>query len=97
MAILNVSKIYKELDEIKSLIAVSKAEYIGIEEAAKHLGLAKTYLYSLIHQGRIPFYKPNGKKVYFNKLELNKWISQSKVKSIDELDRETTQPPLTSN
>ncbi len=88
MAIFNAAKFLNELAEIKSLITVSNAEYIGIEEASKHLGLSKTYLYTLVHKGKIPFYKPNGKKIYFNKLELNEWINKSKVKSIDELELE---------
>ncbi len=88
MALFNAARFLNELAELKSLITVSNAEYIGIEEASKHLGLSKTYLYSLVHKGKLPFYKPNGKKIYFNKLELNSWIAQSKVKSIDEIEIE---------
>lgn len=34
----------------------------------------------------IPFYKPLGKKIYFNKSELDEWIFNGKILSNDELD-----------
>lgn len=94
MALFNATKFFNELAEIKSLITVSNAEFIGIDEASKHLGLSKTYLYSLVHKGKLPFYKPNGKKIYFNKLELNEWISKSRVKSSKELAIEFLLAPM---
>ncbi len=94
MSYLNISKIHKELTEIKSLLNVTSAEFIGIEEASKHLGLSKTYLYSLVHKGKLTFYKPNGKKIYFNKLELNEWIAKSRVKSSRELAIDFFMAPL---
>ena len=94
MALFNAKKFFDELAEIKSLITVSNAEYIGIDEASKHLGLSKNYIYSLVHKGKIPFYKPNGKKIYFNRLELNDWIAKSKVQSLEEMAREFLLAPL---
>jgi excisionase family DNA binding protein len=88
MALLNISKIYNLLKEIKSLIVVSKAEFIGIDEAAKYLRLKKSYLYNLVHRKQIPFYKPNGKKIYFNKLELSNLIASSRVKTVQEVEQE---------
>jgi excisionase family DNA binding protein len=96
MSLFNAKKFFDELEEIKSLITVSNAEFIGIEEASKHLRLSKTYLYSLVHKGKLPFYKPNGKKIYFNKIELNDWIAKSKIKTTEELESELSGLPLTS-
>ena len=88
MAILNNQKIYNLLKEIKFSIVVSKAEFIGIDEAAEYLRLKKSYLYNLVYRKQIPFYKPNGKKIYFNKLELSSWITTSKVKTVQEIEQE---------
>lgn len=94
MSLFNAKKFFDELAEIKSLITVSNAEFIGVDEASKHLGLSRTYLYSLVHKGILPFYKPNGKKIYFNKLELNNWIAKSKIKTAEELEIELNCPSL---
>ena len=88
MSYINISKIYNSLEELKALIVVQNAEFIDLDEAAKYLRLKKSYLYNLVHRKEVPFYKPNGKKIYFNKLELNNWIISSKVKTINEVEEE---------
>lgn len=84
----NVTKLYQELAEIKNLIQSTNAEFIDVDEAAKYLKFKKSYLYVLVSKNQIPYYKPNGKKIYFNKPELNTWIIQSKVKTINEVEHE---------
>jgi excisionase family DNA binding protein len=61
-------------------------EILELKQAAELLKLKPSYMYSLIHQNKIPHYKPNGKRVYFIKSELIKWILGSKVKTIDEME-----------
>lgn len=56
---------------------------LTLEEAAKHMGVSKSNLYQLIHRRAIPFYKPNGKMVYFNRLELDKWLQRNRVEQVD--------------
>ncbi len=80
--------LYKEISSLKSLIRESNSEYIGVEETAKLLGFKKSYLYQLIHKNLIPHYKPNGKKVLFDKFELKEWISKSRVKTVNEIEGE---------
>jgi len=38
--------------------------------------------------GIIPSYKPNGKKLYFNREELNSWLLSNKHYSKDEIENE---------
>lgn len=52
-------------------------ELLGIEEAAKYLNLAKQTLYGFTSKGVIPYLK-KGKKLYFKKSELDKWINEGK-------------------
>jgi excisionase family DNA binding protein len=79
---LNPKYIYTQLNELKSLFLSAKSDFIPLDQAAEYLQFKKSYLYNLISKKKIPHYKPNGKKVYFNKLELNQWILQSKIQSI---------------
>ncbi len=88
MKYLNINKIYELLTEIKQLINHNNLELLDVNQAAEYLKLQRSYIYSLIHQKKIPYYKPLGKRVYFNKLELNKWITESKTKSIKEVEEE---------
>lgn len=61
-------------------------EVVLFDEASKILGMTKSYLYKLTHAHKVPFYKPNGKMIYFKRSELESWIFRNKVSSKSELD-----------
>jgi len=46
-------------------LCYSAKEVLNLEEAANFLGIAKSTLYKMTHENRIPFYKPACKLIYF--------------------------------
>lgn len=68
----------------------------GIELAMQITGLAKSTIYNLVSDGRIPHMK-RGKKLYFSRMELESWIADGKQKTLQELEAEVdsylTHPP----
>jgi excisionase family DNA binding protein len=50
---------------------------LTLNEAATFLGISIGYLYRLTSRKAIPFYKPNGKLVYFKRKELEEWITSN--------------------
>ena len=88
MSFININKIFELLKEIKQLIMNQNLELLDLNQAAEYLKLKPSYIYSLIHLKKIPYYKPLGKRVYFDKSELNKWIKESKIKSVDEVEED---------
>ena len=83
-----INKIFELLKEIKQLIMNQNLELLDLNQAAEYLKLKPSYIYSLIHQKKIPYYKPLGKRVYFSKTELNKWVIGSKIKSVGEVEED---------
>ncbi|GHU74535.1 hypothetical protein FACS189450_15170 [Spirochaetia bacterium] len=61
------------------------ARPMGIPEAVEFTGLSKNYLYKLIHLGKIPCYKPLGKKIFFKQEELEAFIFRGKQSADFEL------------
>ncbi len=53
--------------------------------AVSFLGIAKSTLYKMTHENRIPFYKPAGKLIYFEKIVLLDWIRSNRIMSEAEL------------
>jgi excisionase family DNA binding protein len=51
---------------------------LTIDEAAQVTDLSKNYLYKLIHQKRIPHYKPLGGRVFFKQEELEGFIFRNR-------------------
>lgn len=61
---------------------------LTLNEACRFLELSPSHLYKLTSTGAIPHYKPNGKKIYFNRLELEQWLLSNKVESDDEINQQ---------
>lgn len=55
------------------------------DEAARYMGISKSYLYKLTMRQQIPHYKPMGKMCYFNRLELEQWLQSNRVSAATEL------------
>ena len=80
-----IRKVLKE-----SLPAVSEKEqdrYLNISDAASYLQLAKQTLYQFTSERSIPFIK-KGKKLFFSKHSLEKWLLEGKKKSKKEITEE---------
>lgn len=86
-----------ELEEIIQL-SVNKAisEYkkdapqdqiLTIQEATVFLNLARATLYGFTSKNEIPFIK-RGKKLYFRKSELEKWLLEGKRRSKSEIAKD---------
>ena len=54
-------------------------------EAVAYMGLSPSYVYKLTSGRKIPHYKPCGKVLFFNRLELESWLQQNRVATSDEL------------
>mgnify|MGYP003630749115 FL=1 len=54
-------------------------EFVNLKEVAAFLGLSQKYIYSLVDQRKIPFYKPFGKKLMFKLDEVQSIVEGSKV------------------
>jgi excisionase family DNA binding protein len=78
-----------ELDERLSRIEnmlLSQKTVLNFDEASVYTGLSKSHLYKLTSTGGVPCYKPTGKKLYFDKSELDEWMLRNKKLSQDEID-----------
>ena len=51
--------------------------FLTSKEAAEYLGLKMGGLYDLTKKKKIPFHKPNGKRLLFRRDELDAWVVHS--------------------
>lgn len=73
-------------DLITANIISTTKEVLTSDEAAKYMGVSKSYLYKLTMRQQIPHYKPMGKMVYFNRLELETWLQANRVATAAEIE-----------
>lgn len=62
-------------------------EVLTSDEAAKYMGISKSYLYKLTMKQQIPHFKPMGKMCYFNRLELEQWLQSNRIATETEINQ----------
>lgn len=63
-------------------------EVLNFKEALALLDISASMLYKLTHQRAISFYKPNGKLIYFKRVDLMNWMLSNKQPSNEEIRKE---------
>ena len=67
----------------------SGKEVLTLQEAAQYMGIARSSLYKMTSNQTIPFYRPNGKLIFFDKDDILTWIRKNRVFSTEEIEEET--------
>lgn len=84
---LQISTVEQRLINIENLLLNQKS-VLSFNEAARYTNFSKSHLYKLTSMKQIPFYKPRGKYIFFDRLELEKWLKRNRVKTDEEIERE---------
>lgn len=79
--------IMKQLAEIRLFSLLAAKNVLDIDDVVALTGLSKSYIYKLTCRKEIPYYKPNGKLIYFDRQEVENWMKQNRVNSIAEAEQ----------
>jgi len=80
--------ILEKLSNIENLLRGQTEKPLTLEEAARYLDLSTSTLYKMTSSNKICFYKPNGKRIYFAKSELDTWLLRNPVKTEAEVEQQ---------
>lgn len=69
---------------------------LTFEEGCLYTGLSKSYMYKHTSAGNVPFYKPEGRKIYFRRTDLDNWMLRNRQSSNEEISRKATKHSLTA-
>ena len=61
--------IIDKLNRIEKYLFILK-DIFTVEELSDYTGFKKSYIYKLVHSNSIPFSKPNGKVLFFEKKKI---------------------------
>jgi excisionase family DNA binding protein len=88
--------ILSRLDSIEGVLKGIKEKPLTLEEASNYLDCSKSYLYKLTASGQIPHYKPNGKRVFFAKKDLDDYILRNPVRTNAQIEVEATRRSMSA-
>ena len=57
---------------------------LTFDDVALLTGLSKSHLYKLTSTRQIPYYKPRGKNIYFDRKEVEDWLRQNRANTEQE-------------
>ncbi|RAV28897.1 helix-turn-helix transcriptional regulator [Sinomicrobium soli] len=80
---MNNLELEERLERIEKLLAFNK-RVLTFDEACDYTGISKSYLYKLTSENRIPFSKPNGKVIFFEREKLENWLLRNHRRSRQE-------------
>jgi excisionase family DNA binding protein len=86
--------IFQKLDHIENLILdqnLLQKTVLNFNEACRYLDISPSHLYKLTSTRRVPHFCPQGKKLYFNRIELDIWLQRNKQYSNDEIDQQASE------
>ena len=82
--------ILEKINRIEQLLInqqTMQKEVLNFSEGCLYVGLSESDMYKKTSAGHLPFYKPNGKKIYFKRQDLDEWILKNRIQSVDELSQ----------
>ena len=80
------AEIKKAAAELADRVIFTTKEVLTSDEAARYMGISKSYLYKLTMRREIPHFKPMGKVCYFNRKELEGFLQCGRVATAAEIN-----------
>lgn len=72
--------------------SVSAKRILTVDELAAYLSTAKQTIYGWVHHKKIPYHKqPTGRKIYFLKEEIDKWLTANPRSTNSEIEAQAKQ------
>lgn len=85
-----MKEILELLKEIKRIQGLQK-DVFNMDDFCSYTGMSKDYAYHLTSSGKIKFYRPFGKLIYFEAEDVKKFLMQNPVDSRIAIDETSHQ------
>lgn len=79
--------IIKKLNKLETLLVSSVKQILTVEDLINYTGFSRSYIYKLVHKNILPYSKPNGKTLFFQKNEIDEWLLQNKSNSVFQIEQ----------
>lgn len=82
-----VQQTAERLDRIERGLLAQKT-VLSFDDFCRYVGISHSYGYKLTSGRLVPHSCPNGKTLYFEKAEIDRWLLQNPVKTASQLTKE---------
>lgn len=90
-----VTELNRKVDELYDIITSKQSkdsadQFLSVKETAKFLNLSVPTIYSKVSRRELPYIK-RGKRLYFSMKDLETYLKEGRIKTVDELEAEADQ------
>ncbi|MCR8667412.1 helix-turn-helix domain-containing protein [Aestuariibaculum sp. M13] len=69
---------------------------LTFEEGCEYCGISKSKMYKHTSSNNVPYYKPEGKLIFFKREELDEWLLRNRQSTMQEREQEAVKYSLKS-
>lgn len=73
--------ILERLERIEAILSKTAKTILTVDDLIDYTGFKRSYIYKLVHLNEIPYSKPQGKILFFDRAEIDEWLRQNKSQS----------------
>ncbi len=70
------------------LMAICQKPILTAKEMATYMGIKLSTLYKMTHNNILPFSKPNGKMIFFDRVEVEDWMRSNRYATQQEVSQQ---------
>lgn len=59
-------------------LLLAKKNVLNIRELSEYTGYSISYIYKLTSRNALPYFKPSGKAIFFDRMEIDVWLLKNK-------------------
>ena len=79
-----------QLDRIERNSLLAAKNVLSFDDVKLLTNLSGSSLYKLTCGRLIPYYKPGGKMIYFDRIEVEDWMRKNRIATVDEIEQVAT-------
>lgn len=86
---MEVNQILEKLAQLEGKIEeqnLLQKEVLTFNDVCKYLDISSSHLYKLTSQKQIPHFCPQGKKLYFNRTEIDQWLMRNRQETTEDIE-----------
>ena len=78
--------ILEKLERIEAILSKTVKPILTVEDLVDYTGFKRSYIYKLVHLNEIPYSKPQGKVLFFDREEIDDWLRRNKSQSKSQIE-----------
>jgi excisionase family DNA binding protein len=81
---MEIVELKQQLDRIEAA-ALGQKNVLNFDEACRYIGISHSDMYKRTSNREIPHFKPRGKMVFFDRVELENYLKKNPIATADEI------------